>query len=74
MQLIEERLLDAAGRPRSPATMPGYHAGRPPRNKGIRYPADPPRVEEIVSVMRQAGPPIQSWRDPRSSRQGRQAP
>ena len=30
MQLIEERLLDAAGRPRSPATMPGYHAGRPP--------------------------------------------
>lgn len=22
--------LDAAGRPRSPATLPGYHAGRPP--------------------------------------------
>lgn len=35
--------------------MPGYHAGRPPRNKGIRYPADPPRVEEIVAVMREAG-------------------
>ena len=49
------RPLDAAGRPRSPATMPGYHAGRPPRNKGIRYPADPPRVEEIVAVMREAG-------------------
>jgi hypothetical protein len=49
MLVTEERLLDAAGRPRSPATMPGYHAGRPPRNKGIRYPADPPRVEEIVS-------------------------
>jgi site-specific recombinase XerD len=62
MQLIEERLLDAAGRPRSPATMPGYHAGRPPRNKAIRYPADPPRVEEIVSVMRQAGPPIHGAR------------
>ena len=27
-------LLDAAGRRRSPATMPGFHAGRPPRNKG----------------------------------------
>jgi hypothetical protein len=40
-----QRLLDAAGRPRSPATLPGYHAGRPPRNKGLRYPADPPRVE-----------------------------
>jgi hypothetical protein len=34
--------------------MPGFHAGRPPRNKGRRYPADPPTVEEIV-VMRQAG-------------------
>jgi hypothetical protein len=32
--------LDAAGRPRSPATMPGYFAGHPPRNKGHRYPAD----------------------------------
>ena len=35
--------------------MPGYNAGRPPRNKGLRYPADPPRVEEIIAVMRQAG-------------------
>jgi hypothetical protein len=47
-------LLDAAGRRRSPATLPGYHTGRPPRNKGIRYPADPPTVEEIVVVMRHA--------------------
>ena len=39
-------VLDAAGRRRSPATMPGYHAGRSPRNKGLRYPADPPTVEE----------------------------
>jgi site-specific recombinase XerD len=46
---------DAAGRRRSPATLPGYHSGRAPRNKGRRYPADPPRVEEIVAVMRQAG-------------------
>jgi integrase len=28
---------------------------RVPRNKGMRYPADPPTVEEIVAVMRQAG-------------------
>lgn len=48
-------LFDATGRRRSPATLPGYHAGRPPRNKGRSYPADPPRVEEIVAVMRQAG-------------------
>jgi hypothetical protein len=31
--------LDAAGRQRSPATLPGYHAGRAPRNKGRKYPA-----------------------------------
>ena len=48
-------VLDAAGRRRSPATLPGYHAGRPPRNKGRLYPADPPSVEEIVAVMRQTG-------------------
>jgi integrase len=48
-------VLDSAGRRRSPATLPGFHAGRPPRNKGMRYPADPPTVEEIVAVMRQVG-------------------
>jgi Phage integrase family len=46
--------LDAAGRRRSPATTPGYHAGRAPRNKGQRYSADPPTVGEIIAVMRQA--------------------
>jgi integrase len=52
---MSEPLLDRAGRRRSPATMPGFHTGRPPRNKGLRYPADPPKVEEIVAVMRTAG-------------------
>jgi site-specific recombinase XerD len=47
-------LLDAAGRRRSPATMPGARAGVAPRNKGQRYPADPPTVDEIVAVMRKA--------------------
>ena len=28
------QLFDAAGRPRSPATLPGHHAGRIPPNKG----------------------------------------
>jgi integrase len=32
-----------------------FRRGRRPANKGRRYPADPPRVEEIVAVMRQAG-------------------
>jgi integrase len=49
------QLVDCAGRRRSPATVPGYHRGRPPRNKGLSYPADPPTVEEIISVMRAAG-------------------
>jgi site-specific recombinase XerC len=48
-------LLDRAGRPRSPATLPGYHHGRPPRNRGLHYPPDPPTVEEIIAVMRAAG-------------------
>ena len=52
---MSKLLFDRAGRRRSPATMPGFHAGRPPRNKGLRYPADPPKVEEIVAVMRAAG-------------------
>jgi integrase len=47
--------LDAAGRRRSPATVAGYLAGRAPRNKGMEYPPDPPRAEEIILVMRQAG-------------------
>jgi integrase len=55
-------LLDAAGRRRSPATLPGYLAGRPPRNKGLRYPADPPPVEEIVAIMRQAGDSVHGAR------------
>ena len=70
---MTELLLDAAGRRRSPATMPGFHAGRPPRNKRHRYPADPPTVEEIVAVMRAArdgrrhgcrlrGPIVVPWR------------
>jgi integrase len=49
----------AAARSRRPPsltrTLPDFHAGHAPRNKGIRYPADPPTVEEIVTVMRGAG-------------------
>jgi site-specific recombinase XerD len=55
-------LLDAAGRPRSPATIPGYRRGFVPRNKGLRYPADPPRIEEIIAVMRTAGPAVHGHR------------
>ncbi len=47
--------LDRAGRRRSTASPPGYHHDRPPRNKGLRYPTDPPTVDEIVAVMRTAG-------------------
>jgi integrase len=52
---MEPIILDAAGHRRSPVTMPVYHRGRPPRNKGCRYPADPPTVDEIIAVMRAAG-------------------
>jgi hypothetical protein len=48
--------LDVAERRRSPATMPGYHAGRPPCNKGSPTWPTPP-----------AGPRC-PWRDGSSSR------
>jgi integrase len=48
-------LLDVTGRRRSPPATPGFLCGRVPPNKGLRYPPDPPRAEEIILVMRQAG-------------------
>ncbi len=59
---MTEVMLDVAGRRRLPATLPGFGAGRPPRNKGRRYPADPPTIEEIVAVMRHAGDGIHGRR------------
>ena len=49
-----EQLLDAAGRRRSPATLSDFHAARAPGNKGQRYAADPPTVDEIIALMRRA--------------------
>jgi integrase len=40
----------------------GHHRGREPRNKGVRYPADPPSVEEIVLEMRHACDPAHALR------------
>jgi hypothetical protein len=54
--MCEPGLIDITGRVRSPAATPGHWAGCAPPNKGQRYPADPPTVEEIVLVMREAGP------------------
>ena len=48
-------LVDCTGRRRSPATLASFHQGQAPRNKGLRYPPDPPTVEEIIAVMRAAG-------------------
>jgi hypothetical protein len=42
-------------RPVTRPSLRGFRAGRPPSNKGQRYPADPPKVEEIIAVMRAAG-------------------
>ena len=53
--MSEPGLVDITGRLRSPAATPGHWAGCAPPNKGLRYPADPPSVEEIILVMREAG-------------------
>ena len=54
--MSEQELVDITGRLRSPAAIPGHWAGCAPPNKGLRYPAGPPTVEEIILVMRQSGP------------------
>ena len=59
---MSELLLDRAGRRRSPATMPGFHAGHAPGNKGLRYEAHPPKIEEIIAVMRAAGDGVHGCR------------
>jgi hypothetical protein len=71
---MSELLLDRADRRRSPATMPGFHSGRPPRNKGLRFPADPPKVEEIVAVMRAAGDGARRRGSQRARRRPRDLP
>ena len=48
-------LLDCTGRRRSPATTSSFHRGLSPSDKGVRYPPDPPTIEEIVAVMHAAG-------------------
>jgi integrase len=53
--MSEPGLVDITGRLRSPAATPGHWGGCAPPNKGMRYPADPPTVEEIILVMRAAG-------------------
>jgi integrase len=54
--------LDAAGRRITRQQTSEFRRGTPPRNKGRLYPADPPTVEEIVAVMRQAGDHIYGLR------------
>ena len=54
--------INSGGRRCSPAILPGFHAGRPPRNEGRRYPADPPPVEEIIAVMHATGTRSESAR------------
>lgn len=44
-------LLDKLGRVRSPATIPGYMAGRPAPSRGRRYPPSPLTLEDITSAL-----------------------
>lgn len=42
---------DRLGRHRSPVTLPGYHKGRAPANKGMKFPATPPSTEEVAAML-----------------------
>src|ERR1700727_2688256 len=49
--------VNAAGRRRSPATMPGYLAGPAFHNKGMQYPPDPPGGDRAGDAPGRARPP-----------------
>lgn len=49
------RLLDCAGRRRSPATLSGFHRGQPRAIRDCATRRTPRNVEEIIAVMRVAG-------------------
>ncbi|WCB94470.1 integrase [Baekduia alba] len=48
-------LFDKLGRKRSPATIPGYMAGRPAPSRGRKYPPNPFTVAEIVELLNHVG-------------------
>lgn len=49
--MTDAPLLDSMGRPRSPATLPGFRAGKSPRNKGRKLPAETLTPREIRSLL-----------------------
>jgi hypothetical protein len=49
------QLLDAVGRRRSPATLSDFPCREGAGDRGQRYAVDPPTVDEIIAVMREAG-------------------
>jgi hypothetical protein len=61
-------LLDRAGRRRSPVTTSPFRKGVMPGNQGLRYPLDPPTVEEIIAVMHAAGHELEAGQAARRDR------
>ncbi len=60
---MSELLLDRAARRRSPATMPGFHAGRPPRHKGGALPGRPAARPVLLNLGEPGGFGITPWVD-----------
>ena len=59
--MIVPAVLDAAGRRRSPATIPVTTRDVRHATRGSSYPADPPTIEQIVAVMREANDDRHGW-------------
>jgi integrase/recombinase XerD len=51
----ETQLLDRRGNVRSPITLPAYHAGKPPANKGRKYPPEVLTADECYRLMDACG-------------------
>jgi integrase len=50
---LDDRPVDACGRRRSRATMPGYRRGQKPGNWGQTYPPTPPSPEQVLAILDQ---------------------
>jgi integrase len=48
---LAKNLRDSRGRRRTPVTMPGYHKGRAPASKGIKYKKTPPTINETLRML-----------------------
>lgn len=61
-QIGDKTVLDARGYKRPAQTFRDYHVGREPRNKGEKYPPNPPTVTELMAMLNACPDTEFGWR------------